>query len=255
MQHVPFPPTLVRMSAQAAEQRVEQNKKNARRPGGVIRDHEAENVAVIRSENGAIRPAYDVYRPMHLPGETPGIGKVSYRAEHYPNDTSGYVATVMSFETVEDLEARGVAVDRTAFALVTLDGGDPDTEHHLVTAENEPALAAIIAGLPESAKIVRPVVVTVNDAPIVEAFGSAVHGSGEIHAAPDIDGLGAMLLKRFPFLNGYGESDPDAATIVSRLLEHGADKGWAVAAGGPDLGDEGLRAAISEREDAPAIEP
>lgn len=248
MQRIPFPPTLVRISATAAHDRIAQAQKDARRKSFVMKDHESDNVAVIRGINGKIRPAYDVYAPEHLPGEEPGLGRVSYKVRHYPNDTSGYESEVVSFESIAELESRGIAVDRTAAAMVVLEGGDPDTRRHLIVASNEEELAEALRSVPETAKIIRSTITTAGDAPLLEFAATSAAGGQEIHAASSIGDLAGMLRKRYGFLEEYGQKPLDDAGVISRLIEHGEDKGWDVAIGSSDLGPERLMNAIAERD-------
>lgn len=251
MQHIPFPPTLVRISATAAHERIEQAKRDAKsskKRAFTMKDHTNDNVAVIRDQDGKLRTAYDLYSPEHRPGEEPGLGVVEYRVQHYANDTSGYVSTVKSFESVAELEARGIRVDRTAAAMVVLEGGDPDTRRHLVAARNEEDLAEALREVPEGATIIRSTITTRGEGLLLEFAATSAIGGQEIHAAASIEELAGMLRKRYGFLEEYGQKPMDDAEVISRLIEHGEDKGWDVAIGSADLGPEKLREAIAERQ-------
>lgn len=56
-----------------------------------------------------------------------------------------------------------------------------------------------------------------------------------------------MLMKRFPFIDGYGARELEGAAVISALLDHGHDIGWNVAVSARDLGHEPIHAAIVER--------
>lgn len=106
MSHIPFPSTLVRMSSEAAKaslaERVNRHDRAVQR-----NNYEIDGIAVIRSADGKVRPAFDIYEPTCGRDEEPGLGRVLYHLKHYPNETSAYVPTVLAFESVKDLEARG----------------------------------------------------------------------------------------------------------------------------------------------------
>lgn len=243
---IPFPPTLVRISAQAARDRMKERRGMSR---GVPVDYEAGNVAVIRSPDGRLRTAYDLHAPTHRPLEEPGLGRVRYRVEHYPNDTSMHVPEVLGFESVQDLENRLGHIDRTAAALVILPDGDPATRRHLVVGRDENDLQQILWSLPEGARVIRAPIVTCDDQPLAVFTAEASVHRAEIRGAPSHGALAAMLRDRFPFLEDYGAAPAGDDEVLPRLAAHAERHGWDVAM--LDTDDGGLRRlseALRERE-------
>ena len=93
----PFPALLAERSAAAA---ADSNRKRTR-PG----DHVLEGVACYRTSDGTLRMAHDLYDPRCSGGDEPGLGRVTCRLVHYPNDTHGYETSVTDFVPASEILA------------------------------------------------------------------------------------------------------------------------------------------------------
>ncbi|MCA9774615.1 MAG: hypothetical protein KC466_19500, partial [Myxococcales bacterium] len=156
MTFIPFPPTLARISAETGRrlQSSDQDDAGRHRPRSALpRPYTADGVAAYRWPDGRVAPAYDMYAPQHPEGAEPGLARILYEVRHHPNDTSSYEPRILTFRSVPDLEAEGIAVDRTAAGLLRHEG-----RAALVIAQDETAMAELETRFPAGSELVRGVI-------------------------------------------------------------------------------------------------
>lgn len=109
-QHIPFPSTIIAMSA--ARARVEQADDRPKPRVGDVRV--IENAPAYRLPNGRIQLCYDPYTPTYLAEAEPGLATQRGVLKYYPNDTTGYEYSASDFITLEQAKENGMIIDDLA---------------------------------------------------------------------------------------------------------------------------------------------
>lgn len=237
MKFIPFPPTLVRISAETGRRLQSSDIDDAgqRRPRGPLpHPYVARDIAAYRWPDGRVGIAHDIYAAEHPEGAEPGLARVRFGIRHHPNDTSSYEAQIISFKSDRELEDGGLRIDRTAAGFLRI-GADI----HLVVARDEEDLAEMSRSFPEGSRLLRRTVTLVGegDGPpdrflAVTAMPSGRwHGAGsEIFGARDGTALHEAATRRYAFVSP-GRDLPD---FIDALRRHGEPIGWAIRDGSRD---------------------
>ncbi|MFG6080518.1 hypothetical protein ACEUZ9_001122 [Paracoccus litorisediminis] len=226
MNFIPFPSTLAQISADSVRTQHEAGKKRdgRRRNVYIPEAYDLENVALYRTPSGSVFMAYDLYAPEAPARSEFGLGDVHYAVKYYPNETHGFIPSVLDFKSVTELEADGMMIDHTAAALVC----DPDKSAILLVADNEDDMAGLLTDLSESTRIIRHTITRSNVAPgeaLTHFFAASAAGGSEIYASSSAEGLVAGLRERYPFI----EAGLSQGEFLDVLSAHGAKNGWLVA--------------------------
>lgn len=227
MRFIPFPPTLARISAETGRrlQSSDQDDAGRHRPRSALpRPYTADGVAAYRWPDGRVAPAYDMYAPQHPEGAEPGLARIHYEVRHHPNDTSSYEPRILTFRSVPDLEAEGIAVDRTAAGLLRHEG-----RAALVIAPDETAMAELATRFPDGSDLVRGVIRRVGPEtePMQHFLATNSQGGGfEVMGAALEADLFRAAEGRFTFI----KDAPDYQEFCATLRKHGTKNGWVVAA-------------------------
>ena len=229
VKYTPFPPALAEVSAKNAKDQHEARK-------GKSGDHVSRDVAVYRTKDGKLHRAYDSYKPECPEGAEPGLGDVSARLEHYPNDTSGYKLTVTSFTPASELlrdaplhdpARRSDVMDRLCVAHVRL-GRNYDQESGFIWALEEAQMRAWLDSLPEEAMVSRATLTCHDMAPgdvASSVLMTRAVGGTEIHVAASPADLAKGVKKRYSFIE-FGGLDDEA--VLETIGAFGRDRGWIV---------------------------
>lgn len=227
MKFIPFPPTLARISAETGRrlQSSDQDDAGRRRPRSALpQPYTANAVAAYRWPDGRVAPAHDMYTPQHPDGAEPGLARIHYEVRHHPNDTSSYEPKILTFRSVPDLEAEGMAIDRTAAGLLRHEG-----RAALVVTPDEAAMSELKPHLPAGSDLVRGVIRRVGPEtePMRHFLATNSPGGGfEVMGATSEADLFEAARQRFGFL----PEEPDYPAFCETLLKHGTKNGWVVAA-------------------------
>jgi hypothetical protein len=227
MNFVPFPSTLVRISAETGRRLQASDQDDAGRRRGrssLPQPYTANAVAAFRWPDGRIAPAYDMYAPQHPEGAEPGLARIRYEVRHHPNDTSSYDPMILTFRSVPDLEAEGVVIDRTAAGLLRHEG-----RAALVIAPDETALAELATRFPSGFELIRAPIRQVGPevGAMTHFLATLSQGGGfEVMGAREEADLFAAAQERFSFIRGA----PDYHEFCVTLRKHGTKNGWVVAA-------------------------
>lgn len=252
----PHPAALVAASAATGRrlQASDVDDAGAPRPKGPgVKSYMADGVAAYRFPDGRTFPAYDMYSPDHPAEAEPGIARIRYEAQHFPNDTSGYRAHVLGFRSVSDFEADGQKIDRTAAGMILHDGAATG-----VMTGSEEEMRQVADNLPEGAVLKRGTILHADideGGPINHVLMTSTPANGlEVHAATEPEALLKALRERFSFLP-EGEGLENFQEIIS---EQGRKFGWAVAAGTrtemePDAAMRPTPGPDREEEDGPGL--
>lgn len=227
MKLIPFPPTLARISAETGRrlQSSDQDDAGRNRPRSALpRPYTANGVAAYRWPDGRVAPAYDMYAPQHPEGAEPGLARIHYEVRHHPNDTSSYEPRILTFRSVPDLEAEGMAIDRTAAGLLTHDGRTA-----LVVTPCESVMAEFSTRLPNGSRLIRAPIRQVGPegAPMSHFLATLSQGGGfEVMGAEREADLFPAAKARFGFIRDA----PDYTSFCIALRREAARNGWAVIA-------------------------
>lgn len=227
MRFIPFPSTLARVSAETGRrlQSSDQDDAGRTRPrSSVPKPYVANGVAAYRWPDGRVAPAHDMYAPQHPEGTEPGLARIRYGVQHYPNDTSGYVPEILTFRSVPDLEAEGMVVDRTAAGLLL-----HDQKAALVITPDEEAMSEFASRAPAGSRLLRAPIkrVGTDNGEMSHFLASNSPGGGfEVMGAACEADLFAAAKERF----GFVDEQPDYAAFCETLRKHGTKHGWTVTA-------------------------
>ncbi|MEP3668992.1 MAG: hypothetical protein ABJN42_19890 [Roseibium sp.] len=226
MNFLPFPAELARISATAAQARVDARKS----PGS----YKSDGAAAYRTADGKVQLAYDPYKPQYPEGAEPGLAVGEHNLKYYPNDTSGYESHATNFMSIEDLRATGMRIDETSAGIMSLNGqatmivaDDPDEMQALAERITE-AGGRLHLGVIDTDKLDR------HDALQVFLSTRAIGGM-EVYAAPDIDKLVDIARERYSFIEPGNNPDE----FLENLQAHAEKHNWDVCFGDRDeLGPE-----------------
>jgi hypothetical protein len=165
-----------------------------------------------------------MYAPQHPEGTEPGLARIRYGVQHYPNDTSGYVPEILSFRSIPDLEAEGMIVDRTAAGLLL-----HDQKAALVITPDEEAMSEFASRAPAGSRLLRAPITRVGttEGEMTQFLATKSPGGGfEVMGAACEANLFSAAKGRFSFL----PEQPDYPAFCETLRKHGTKHGWTVAA-------------------------
>lgn len=225
MKFIPFPPTVARISAATGRrlQSSDLDDAGARRPKSALPSpYTADGVAAYRWPDGRVASAHDIYAPRYPEGAEPGLARIRYDVEHYPNETLGYLPRILSFRSVPDLEAEGLVIDRTAAGLLL-----HDLKAALVITLDEGAMSELETRAPEGSRLLRAPIQRVGEeaGEMTHFLATNTSGGGfEVMGAASEADLFAAARKRFSFL----AEDPDYPAFCETLRKHGTKHGWVV---------------------------
>jgi len=214
---IPFPPILVQISARNAAAAAE--ARRGKRPG----DHVVDGVASYHTPDGKLHAAYDLYEPTYPQGAEPGLGRLTFRIEHFPNDTSGYRSQVTDFRPASELLSESPEWSNPAVAFYRFQGREG-----FICARSEAELEArlIDAGLSLNfeQKPLQCHGLLGNEPPGVFLL-LATQARTEIHVAADMEAMAEGIAKRTSWLDlGRGT----AAERIDRFCQRGVERGWTV---------------------------
>lgn len=210
----PFPPQIAERSAEAAR---------LSRMGKPLRDHVIAQVAAYRTEDGAVRPAYDLYAPMHPAGAEPGLADLSCRLRWHPNDTHSYDTNATNFTpAAEILKAAGPWANPAAAWI-----RQGDAQGFLLT-QNEAEMEVRLADLEEGAEVFRHVLRLRGmggETPPAALLIVGMGGRDELYAAGSLEAMAEAMAERHHLFDlGRGSAEDR----LDRLAEIGGERGWRV---------------------------
>lgn len=228
MNQFPFPAYLAAQSARTGRRLQASAVDDAGRRRGrgpLPSPYTAHGVAAYFWPDGRVGLSHDMYAPTHPEGTEPGLARVHYAVEHYPNDSSGYRAQVLEFMGIPRIEAEiGARIERTAAAMLIR-----DQEAHVVLAGSEPEMAEMLADLDPEVRVLRAPITHIDAAPgarIRRMVAINSPGGGlYFQAATFDDALHGELRERFSFL----PSDPTLDGFLGALRKHATKNGWVMA--------------------------